>query len=137
MAELKTRQTDQSVKAFLDGITDDKRRRECLTVAKLMKETTGAEPKMWGDSIVGYGSYQYKYKSGREGEWFLTGFSPRKQNLTLYLMCDIAVYRELLDKLGKHKIGKSCLYIKTLEDIDTSVLTELIKRSVEYTKSKG
>ena len=137
MAELKTKQNDQDVAAFLDGVADETRRQDCLTVAKIMKKITRSEPRMWGDSIVGYGTYHYKYKSGREGDWFLTGFSPRKQNLTLYLMCDIAVNQKLLDKLGRHKIGKSCLYIKTLEHIDMSVLTELIKQSVEYLKHKG
>jgi hypothetical protein len=132
MAELKTKQTNQSVREFLDGITDEQRRRDCLVVLELMKEATRAEPKMWGESIVGFGSYHYKYESGREGDWFLTGFSPRKQNLTLYVMAGFERYDVLLKRLGKHKTGKSCLYVNRLDDVDLATLKELIKRSVEH-----
>jgi hypothetical protein len=132
MAELKTKQNDQSVEAFLNGIADEKRRQDCFTVLNLMKQVTRAEPKMWGDSIVGFGNFRYKYESGREGDWFLAGFSPRKQNLTLYIWAGFAGYSELMKKLGKYKTGKSCLYIKKIDDIDLSVLKELVERSVAY-----
>jgi len=130
MADLKTRQTDASVEAFLGTIADDTRREECLTVAKIMEKATGAKPRMWGASIIGFGSYHYKYESGREGDWFLTGFSPRKQDLTLYIMNGVERYPALMRKLGKHKTGKSCLYIRRLSDIDLQVLEELIGQSV-------
>jgi len=96
-----------------------------------MREVTGCEPKMWGPSIVGFGRYHYKYESGREGDWPLTGFSPRKQALTVYIMAGFRRYEELLDRLGKHKTGKSCLYLKRLEDVDLEVLRELVHESVE------
>jgi hypothetical protein len=132
MAELKTKPNDQSVEEFLNGVADEKKRQDCHTILALMKQVTGAEPKMWGDSIVGFGSYHYKYKSGREGDWFLTGFSPRKQNLTLYIMAGFDRYDALLEKLGKFKTGKSCLYIKKVEDVDLSTLRELVEQSVEH-----
>ncbi len=132
MAELKTRQTDHSVESFLNALADEARRQECLTVLRIMKKATKAEPKMWGTSIVGFGSYHYKYDSGREGDWFLTGFSPRKQNLTLYIMAGFQRYDSLLRRLGKYKTGKSCLYIRRLADIDLEVLTELIQQSVRH-----
>jgi hypothetical protein len=132
MAELKTKPTDQSVEEFLNSIPDEKRRQECRAVAQLMQAATGSEPKLWGSSMVGFGSYHYKYASGHEGDAFLTGFSPRKQNLTLYIMPGFDQYDELLQKLGKHKTGKSCLYIKKLEDVDLATLEMLIKRSVEH-----
>ena len=94
-------------------MSDDQRRQDCLTVLDIMGKITGAEPQMWGESIVGFGTYHYKYASGREGDWFLTGFSPRKQNLTLYLMCGLNQYDDLMAKLGKYKTGKSCLYLKS------------------------
>jgi hypothetical protein len=132
MAELKTKPTDQSVEEFLNSIPDEKRRQECRAVAQLMQAATGAEPKLWGSSMVGFGSYHYKYASGHEGDAFLTGFSPRKQNLTLYIMAGFEEYDELLQKLGKYKTGKSCLYIKKIEDVDLAALEMLIKRSVEH-----
>ena len=131
MAELKTKPNEQSVKDFLGGIADEKRRQDCFTVLELMKKVTEQEPKMWGAGIVGFGNYKYKYESGREGVWFITGFSPRKQNLTLYIMSGFTRYNELLAKLGKHKTGKSCLHINKLEDINLSVLEEMIKNSVD------
>ena len=97
-----------------------------------MRQVTGEEPEMWGDSIVGFGSYHYKYASGREGDWFLVGFSPRKQNLTLYIMSGFDEYDQLLVKLGKHSTGKSCLYIKQIEDVDLDVLKKLVQKSVDY-----
>jgi hypothetical protein len=130
MADVKTKRTNASVQAFLRSIDDEQRRQDCAAVARIMKEATGAGPKMWGASIVGYGSYHYTYESGREGDWFLTGFSPRKQNLTLYFMTGFEPHGALLRKLGKYKTGKCCLYIKKLSDIDLAVLTELIVRSV-------
>lgn len=132
MAELKTQPTNRSVKDFIDGITDDARRRDCRTIMKIMKRVTKARPKMWGSNIVGYGKYRYKYASGREGEWFTAGFSPRVQSLTLYIMSGFREYNALMKKLGKHKTGKSCLYIKRLEDIDLNILEDLIERSVRH-----
>lgn len=131
MAELKTKKTQASVRAFLDGIEDERKRRDSKKVAKMMKEITGEPPRMWGESIVGYGSYHYRYASGREGDWFLAGFSPRKQNLTLYVMSGFTGEEKILGKLGKFKTGKACLYVKTLDDVDETVLRELIARSVK------
>jgi len=132
MAELKTRPGDESVDAFLAGVGDETKRKDCLTLVKIMKKATRAKPKMWGGTIVGFGSYHYRYASGREGDWFLVGFSPRKQNLSLYLMAGFDGSGALLKKLGKHKTGKSCLYVNKLADIDLDVLTELVRRSVEH-----
>jgi hypothetical protein len=135
MAELKTQPTDQDVVAFLSAIPDEKKRRDSFAILTLMKEITQAEPVMWGASIIGFGSYHYCYESGREGDWFLTGFSPRKQNLTLYIMSGFEQYDALLARLGKHTTGKACLYIKRLEDIDLPTLKELVRLSVEYLAS--
>ena len=132
MAELKTKRNKGDVDTFLNSVSDKKKRQDSFTVLELMRQVTGEEPEMWGDSIVGFGSYHYKYASGREGDWFVTGFSPRKQNLTLYIMSGFDEYDQLLVKLGKHSTGKSCLYIKKIEDIDINVLEELVKRSVEH-----
>lgn len=137
MAELKTKKNDASVEDFLAGITPEKKRKDALAICELMRKVTKSEPKMWGTSIVGFGSYHYKYESGREGDWFLTGFSPRKQNLTLYIMPGFAKYDALLSKLGKHKTGKSCLYINSLDDIDLPTLRELVQQSVTAMKKKG
>ena len=132
MAELKTKPTNHSVEAFLNSVADDQKRQDSFTILNLMAEVTGDEPQMWGDSIVGFGRYHYKYASGREGDWFLTGFSPRKQSLTLYIMAGFDDYDNLMAQLGKYKTGKSCLYIKKLKDIDQAVLRELVKQSVEH-----
>lgn len=132
MAELKTRPTDESVQSFLEGVENPKRKEDSFRILELMKEVTGEEPRMWGDSIIGFGSYRYKYKSGREAEWMLTGFSPRKQNLTLYIMSGFDDYDELLGKLGKYKTGKSCLYINKIEDVDQEVLKKLVKQSADH-----
>ena len=132
MAELKTKKNDQDVNAFLDRIEDEKKRQDSKAILKLMQDVTGEAPTMWGDSIVGFGSYDYKYASGREGNWFLTGFAPRKQNLTLYIMSGFEAYDDLMSKLGKYKTGKSCLYIKKIEDIDMQVLSELVRQSAEH-----
>ena len=134
MADLKTKRTDASVDAFLKGVVDDTRRQDCLTLLRIMKQAVGAEPKMWGSSMVGFGSYHYKYASGREGDWFLTGFAPRKQDLTLYIMAGFGHSEALLANLGKYKTGKSCLYIKRLADVDLTVLKELISASVKHMK---
>ncbi len=135
MAELKTRINDKSVLKFINSVGDEKKRSDSLDILDMMKKITKEEPKMWGDSIVGFGSYHYKYASGREGDWFLTGFSPRKQNLSLYIMSGFNEYGELLKKLGKHKTSKSCLYIKSLDDIDTKALKQLITKSVKKMSS--
>ena len=119
------------VAQFLKDV-DPKRKEDCLALKKLMQEVTGQKPKMWGSSIVGFGSFHYKYDSGREGDWFVTGFSPRKQNLTLYIMSGFSRYPALMKKLGKHTTGESCLYIKRLDDIDVSILRELIEGSVAH-----
>ena len=132
MVELKTKKNEASVTKFLDGVKDEKKRQDSYTILKLMQQITKAEPKMWGTSIIGFGSYHYKYASGREGDWFVTGFSPSKQNLTLYIMSGISKYPDLLKKLGKFKTGKGCLYINKIEDIDIKTLKELIKQSVGY-----
>jgi hypothetical protein len=134
MAELKTRRTGASVNAFLDGIADESRREDCRTLVRLMKKVTGAEPKMWGAGMVGFGSYHYRYASGHEGDWFLTGFAPRKQDLTLYIMAGFDGCEELLGKLGRHKTGKSCLYVKGLEGLDLGALEKLIAASVRHMK---
>ncbi len=130
MAQIKTRQNDKSVDDFMSQIDIEKRRQDCFTILKFMKKITGSEPKMRGDSIVGFGNYHYKYASGREGDWFLTGFSPRKQSLILYIMSGFGKYAELLEELGKFKTGKSCLCTKNLEDIDMPTLKELINQSI-------
>ena len=131
MAELKTKQNKQSVKAFLDKILDKQRRKDCYTVLELMKNATKETPKMWGNSMVGFGSYHYKYNSGHEGDCFLTGFSPRKGNLTLYIMSGFSKHPEIMSKLGKYKTGKACLYIKNLEDINLPVLKKLLSESIK------
>jgi hypothetical protein len=135
MSELKTRPTDNDVKAFLDTFDNEGKREDCYRLLELMRQITGEEPMMWGDSIVGFGSYHYRYASGREGDWFLVGFSPRKKNLSLYIMAGFDQYETLLGKLGKHKTGKSCLYINKLEDIDQDVLRKLVTQSVDHMRS--
>jgi hypothetical protein len=134
MAELKTKRTEASVTAFLKRVADDTRRQDCLTVLRMMKRVTRAEPKMWGSNIVGFGNYHYEYASGRDGEWFLTGFAPRKRDLTLYIMAGVDRYNSLLAKLGRYKTGRSCLYIKRLADVDLTVLRKLISTSVRRMK---
>jgi hypothetical protein len=136
MAEPKTKPTNQDVHQFIKAVEDEKKRVDSFEILKLMQKVTGEKPVMWGPSIVGFGSYHYKYKTGQEGDWPLTGFSPRKQNLTLYIMSGFKRYEELLSKLGKFKTGKSCLYIKKMEDINTKVLEELIRQSVDYISNK-
>lgn len=137
MSELKTKPTDEKVSAFLDAIEDAQKREDSIQIAAWMKEIIQVEPKMWGPSIVGFGDYHYKYASGQQGDWFLAGFSPRKQALTLYIMTGIDNHPDLLDKLGKFTRGKGCLYIKKLKDVDTEVLKELIGASVARLKEKS
>ena len=128
MAELKTQKTESSVSEFLDAIPDEGQRKDSKALSKMMSRITGDKPKMWGSSIVGFGDFHYRSAAGSEGDWFKVGFSPRKQNLTLYLsLTDVASeYDAFLDRLGKHSTGKSCLYIKRLEDVDQQVLEEII-----------
>ena len=132
MAELKTKRNDGDVEAFLNSVEDEKRREDSFVVLDLMRRVTGLEPEMWGGSIVGFGSYHYVYESGREGDWFQAGFSPRKQALTLYMMAGTGKHQDLYARLGKYSTGKSCLYIKKIEDIDLDVLEELVAASVSY-----
>ena len=136
MAELKTKKNNASVGAFIEGIANEKRREDCRAVVKLMTDVTGERAKMWGSSIIGFGSYHYKYASGREGDWTATGVSPRKQNLTLYIMTGFPRHDALMKKLGTYTTGKSCLYIKKLEDVDLKVLRQLVRESFKKV-SKG
>ena len=135
MAEIKTQIRRTSVSKFLQGIRDEKKREECHQVLKIMKRATGAEPKMWGTSIVGFGNCHYVYESGREVDWFVTGFSPHIESLTLYLTG--GVDRAMLKKLGKCKTGKNCLYISKLDDVDKKVLGSLITKSVQKSRANG
>lgn len=137
MAELKTKRNDASVEAFLNGVADERKRGDAFAILAMMQEITQEEPKMWGDAIVGFGSYHYKYASGREGEWFVTGFSPRKQSLTLYFMPGFEQQGELLQKLGKHSTGQGCLYIKRLDDVDLPTLKQMIARAVAHYRSSA
>ena len=134
MAKNKTKATGQSVRAFIGGLDDEAVRRDCRVLADVMKKATRAEPKMWGTRMVGFGQYHYKYASGHEGDCFLTGFAPAKGKLTLYIMAGLSRFDGLLKKLGKYKSSKSCLYIKTLDDIDLPTLKEMIRLSVAYVK---
>jgi hypothetical protein len=136
MSELQTKVNNASVEKFLNAVADEQARKDCYEILKIMKQVTKEEPKMWGASIVGFGSYHYKGASGREGDWMLTGFSPRKQNLTLYLMHGFNVHKDLLKKLGKYKTSMGCLYIKKLDDVDKKVLKELVAESVKRMKSQ-
>ena len=136
MAEAKTRPTKESVAAFLAAIPDEQRRKDCKAVAKLMQEATGEKPVLWGANIVGFGAYRYEYASGGAGDWPLVGFSPRKNDLTLYMMAGFERHADLLAKLGRHKTGKSCLYLKKLADADPAVLKELVGRSVAAMEKK-
>lgn len=135
MAENKTKPTTKSVPEFIEQIEDPKRRADCKTISALMERLSGSKPKIWGESIVGFGDYHYKYASGREGDWFQVGFSPRKQNLTLYIMGYLEFYSDILESLGKFKHGKGCLYINNLEDIDMDVLENLISTSINRLES--
>jgi hypothetical protein len=136
MAELKTKVNEKSVIDFLAAITPEQKSKDCFELAEMMKKVTGMEPKMWGDSIVGFGSYHYTYDSGHEGDMCLIGFSPRKQNITLYILGGgTKNYEALLSKLGKHKTSKSCLYINKLCDVDKNTLNKIIIESFKYMKN--
>ncbi|MEU4693028.1 DUF1801 domain-containing protein [Actinoplanes sp. NPDC023714] len=132
MAEPKTSRTGQSVAAFLAAVPDPVRRADTQAAAALIQEVTGAEPVMWGSSIVGFGVYHYRYATGREGDWPAVGLSPRKQALTLYLSAGFASYADLLARLGPHRTGKSCLLLKRLADVDQDVLRELVAAGYEH-----
>jgi len=137
VAENKTKQNDQSVDAFLSSVADEKKRKDSYALLALMEQVTGFEPKMWGDSIIGFGSYHYKYASGREGDAPLAGFSPRKQSLVVYYMPGFYRHDELMSRLGKYTTGKVCLYFKKLEDVDQATLKEVVERSPHATISPG
>jgi hypothetical protein len=132
MAVIKTKLNDASVDDFLNSIKDEQVRKDCWTIVEIMQETTKAKPQMWGSSIVGFGSYHYKYASGREGDWMLTAFSPRKQNITLYIYADFEGRDEPMAQLGKYSCGKACIYIKRLSDVHLPTLKKLIKGSVKH-----
>ncbi len=134
MAELKTKDTNASVEKFLNKIPDETRREDCFKIAKMMEEITGHEPKMWGPSIIGFGSFHYKYASGREGDWPIAAFSPRKQDLTVYILPGLASYGDLMQQLGKYRSAKSCLYIKRLSDVHVPTLKKLIRESIKTMK---
>ena len=127
MAELKTKKTRASVSAFLAGLSDPGARRDSKSLVGLMKAATGATPRMWGPSIVGFGDYHYKYASGREGDWFVMGFSPRKPALTLYFVCGLKRLEPELARLGKYRRGGGCLYVRRLEDVDPAALRRVVK----------
>lgn len=132
----KTQKTSENVEWFLSSISEEQKRLDCLKLLDIMQNITQAPPAMWGTSIVGFGEYHYRYKTGREGDWFLTGFAPRKQALTLYLMCDLSHDGLNFDGLGKYKKSKGCLYIKRLSDIDLAVLKHIIKDSIIIIQQK-
>ncbi len=134
MAENKTQKTGASVEAFVNSVENKRRREDGFALLELMKDVTGEQAEMWGPSIIGFGDYHYKYESGREGDFFLTGFSPRKQSLSLYIMAGFDEYDSLLGALGKHRKGASCLYVNKLADVNMEVLRELIEKSVEQAR---
>ena len=130
MAELKTQPTSKSARAFVKSVADTDRRADCRTLLAFMSKLTGKKATMWGDKIIGFGRYHYRYKSGHSGSWFVTGFSPRKRDLTIYIMLGFDRYPELMSKLGRFRTGKSCLYLRSLDDVDLDVLESLIAASV-------
>ncbi len=132
MAELKTQETAASVDEFLAGVENTRRREDATEVVAIMRELSGLEPKMWGKSVIGFGSYDYTYASGRSGTWMRIGLSPRKQNLVVYIMDGYSEREALMAKLGKHKTGKSCLYLNKLDDIDRDILRKLIRTSLDH-----
>ena len=136
MSDLKTRRNDGDVDDYLEKVEPKQKRQDCLAPRAMMEEITGEPAMMWGDSIVGFGSYHYVYASGREGDWLLTGFAPRQRNLTIHIMAGFDNYGELLDRLGKHKTSVSCLYINKLADVDEEVLRELIAHSVAEMRTR-
>ena len=136
MAELKTRPTQASVTAFINAIDDPRRKKDVRKVAAMMRRATGKRARMWGSSIVGYGRYRYSNTAGKNFEWMITGYSPRKQALTVYIMCGFSPFKSLMKRLGKYKTGKSCLYIKHLDDVDEKVLETLIQKSVDTMRKR-
>ena len=136
MAENKTREMATPVGDFIDSVDDEQKRSDCLELLAMMQKITGREPRMWGSSMVGFGTYHYRYESGREGDSFLTGFSPRKAALAVYIMPGFKPYAELLEQLGRHKTGKSCLYLRNLDAIDRKVLEQLVRQSVRDMRKK-
>lgn len=130
MAELKTKKTELSVDAFLQEIVEEQKRKDAITIISLMEKATKYKPKIWGTSIIGFGERHLKYESGREIDWFVMGFSPRKQNLVLYISGTVEKQQELLSKLGKHKAGKGCIYINKLQEVDLNILNQIIKKGV-------
>lgn len=132
----KTQPTKASVKAFINQVEDEQKREDAFAIQAMMERITGEKAVMWGESIIGFGIYTYKYASGRTGDWPITGFSPRKSNLTIYVMPGFDKYEELLKKLGKHKLGKSCLYIRKLDDVDRTILEEIVADGVKRMRSK-
>lgn len=134
--ELKTKMNNASVEKFIDAVPDEQKRDDSRAIVRLMRTVTKEEPKMWGTAIIGFGTYRYKYTSGQEADWPLAAFSPRKQNLTLYVMPGFETYDDLMSKLGKYKTGKVCIYIKNLRDVDEDILKKLIKGSVDHVKKK-
>ncbi len=137
MAENKTKENEASVPDFLESVADEQKKKDSYELLEIFETTTGFPPKMWGGSIIGFGSYHYKYASGREGDFLLVGFSPRKNAISLYLSCDIEnQHRDLIGKLGKFKNGKSCIYIKSTADIDMKILKELIRESILFTQKQ-
>ena len=136
-AEVKTKVNDASVTDFLNSVTDEQKRKDCFEILKLMGQAAKEDARMWGSSIVGFGSYHYKGASGREGDWMIIGFSPRKQNITLYIMPGVERYPALMQKLGKHTTGKSCVYIKRLSDVNVDVLKELLAESLKVMKKQS
>jgi hypothetical protein len=137
VATLKTQPTDEDVEAFLDRIEDPKKREDSRAICRLMAEETGEPPRMWGDAIVGFGTYHYAYASGREGDWMALGFAPRKGRLTLYLMDGFGGCEALLGRLGPHSTGRSCLHLKRLSDVDGDVLREMVRRSYRHTTASA
>jgi len=135
--EVKTKVNNASVTDFLNSVADEQKRNDSFEILKMMKQISKEDAKMWGTSIVGFGSYHYKGASGREGDWMLIGFSPRKQNITLYIMPGFDRYQKLMKNLGKYSTGKSCLYIKRLSDVDVNVLKELMTASLKVIKNQG
>ncbi len=136
MAELKTKPTNVDVETFIDSIEDEQKRDDARTLMRIMTDVVGETPQMWGPSIVGFGTYHYVYPTGREGDWMLTGFSPRKQAMTLYIMSGFETQMKLMDKLGKYKTGKGCLYLKKLSDVDEDILKELIRNSIDIVRKR-
>lgn len=136
MAELKTKATELDPREILETVDSDEKRRDCFWLLEQMEELSGAPAKMWGESMIGFGTYHYVYDSGREGDWFEVGFAPRKQNLVVYIMPGFIEYDDLLSQLGKYKTGKSCLYIKKLSDVNREVLRDLIDQSLKAMREK-